>query len=1109
MTNSPSSLEAVEAAQADDFARERATDPQLSIILQAPAGSGKTTVLTQRLLRLLAVVEEPEEILAITFTRRAAAEMRARVLKALRGEIAEGPQAERLRQLAAAALERSQARGWRLAQDPGRLRIQTIDSFNFRLASQLPVTARAGSELTVSARPEELYRRAARETLFAAEEDAELSSDLELLFERLDNRWGLVEQLLADMLRQRAHWLPHVLDDEPDALCRRVAESLARIVEDRLAWAWRSLGADACAQASHLPGVGPLEPRARCLASWKTLARLALTNDGGWRKAITRRLGAEFGSGAGKEALQACIERLRALPAARETLLELVALPSPDPTPEDAAALAALSRVLRAAAAHLQALFALDGRVDHTYIAGAARAALAEGGLPTDLALSTGLSLRHILVDEFQDTSVSQLELLEALTVGWEPGDGRTLFVVGDPMQSIYQFREAEVGCFLRARELGIGGVRLTPLRLLRNFRSVPALIDWTNETFERLFPQADDLRASAVAFTPSLAGRVTEPAGDGHPVGLRLLCTEDRGDETEAIVARVADLKGRDPQASIAILVAARSHAQAIVAALGDSGIDVIGVDLVPLAEVPVVRDLVALTRALCHVGERTAWLAVLRAPWCGVSLATLTRLSARADPRLICEALREPGRLEECPAEERARLERVTRVLEEGLSQREQLPLAEWLEGVWIALGAPDAYPMEELRHARAFFDALSERTASGEWSGIGTLSSVLANLYAQPRARTAAPVQVMTIHGAKGLEFDHVLVPCLDRERNRGREPLLRWLDLPRTADERSDLIMAPAPVIGDEAPGEVTAFLKRLTALRAVNEQVRLLYVAATRARRSLHLYAAPPPRPDGLVVPRQRTLLASFWPALAGAFQDAPQEASVAAPSDNQLELFAGSQPRAPLRRLTPDWTPPQLPPAAQLTRLPLVQRPLEKLEFSWAGETRRHIGTVVHAALQAFAAAAELPARESLESRAALYREQLRRHGVPEGDLERAAADVAEALTRTVEDERGRWILSREHGQAGSELALTGMADGRLANVVIDRSFVDADGTRWVIDFKTSPHEGGRLEDFIRRELERYRGQLEKYAALARGLGPEPVRCALYFPLLGVFRELQ
>src|SRR5215469_8834835 len=922
MMSNASSPEVGAAAQTDDVARERAIDPNLSVILQAPAGSGKTTVLTQRLLRLLAVVDEPEEILAITFTRRAAAEMRARVLRALRGEIPDDAQGERLRELAAAALQRSQARGWRLAQDPGRLRIQTIDSFNFRLASQLPVTARAGSELSVSSRPQELYVLAARETLLAAEEDADLSADLELMFERLDNRWAHVEDLLAHMLHQRAHWLPHVLGHDPDALCRRVAGSLARIVEDRLRVARQSLGVAACVEASCLPGMGPLEPRADCLASWKMLVRLTLTaSDRDWRKAIDRRLGAGFENGAGKEALRACIERLSALPSGRETLLEVAQLPSPDLGTEDAAALAALSRVLRAAAAQLQALFALEGRVDHTYIAGAARAALAEAGLPTDLALRTGLSLRHILVDEFQDTSVAQLELLEALTAGWEPGDGRTLFVVGDPMQSIYQFREAEVGCFLRARDRGIGTVRLTPLRLLRNFRSAPALIAWTNETFGRLFPQADDLRASAVAFTASLAGTSGEAASDSHPVELRLLSGDDRVAETDAIVARVTDLKASAPQNSIAILVAARSHAQAIIAGLGDAGVDTIGVELVPLAEVPVVRDLVALTRALCHLGDRTAWLAVLRAPWCGVSLATLTRLSARGDSRLVCESLRETDRLEECPADERARLERVARVLEDGLSRRDQASLADWLEDVWMALGAPDAYPAEELRHARAFFDAVSERTASGEWSGIGTLDSLLANLYAQAQARTAAPVQVLTIHGAKGLEFDHVLVPCLDRQRNQGREPLLRWLDLPRAEDDRNDLIMAPAPVIGDEEAGEVNAFLKRLTALRAANEQVRLLYVAATRAKSTLHLYAAPAPRADGQVIPQWGTLLASLWPALAEPFQAPSADTASSGSSDIQLELFAGSQMRRVLRRLQADWAPPALSPAPHLTRL--------------------------------------------------------------------------------------------------------------------------------------------------------------------------------------------
>jgi len=107
------------------------------------------------------------------FHPEAAAEMRARVLKALRGEIDcdRALKAARMRKFADAALARASARGWDLAQDPGRLRIQTIDSFNFRLATQLTVTAKAGGSLLITERPHELYNRAARQTLAAADHD--------------------------------------------------------------------------------------------------------------------------------------------------------------------------------------------------------------------------------------------------------------------------------------------------------------------------------------------------------------------------------------------------------------------------------------------------------------------------------------------------------------------------------------------------------------------------------------------------------------------------------------------------------------------------------------------------------------------------------------------------------------------------------------------------------------------------------------------------------------------------------------------------------------------------------------------------------------------------
>jgi len=463
--------------------------------------------------------------------------------------------------------------------------------------------------------------------------------------------------------------------------------------------------------------------------------------------------------------------------------------------------------------------------------------------------------------------------------------------------------------------------------------------------------------------------------------------------------------------------------------------------------------------------------------------------------------------------------------------------MPLADWLELMWLRLGAADAYPARDLRHARAFFAALSERVAAGEWSGPQDLDSLLGDLYAQPQTTASNPVQLMTIHRAKGLEFDHVFVPCLDRQLNRGREPLLRWLDLPRTEGE-SDLIMAPVPSIGDDEGGEVSTYLKRLIARRATNEQTRLLYVAATRAKRTLHLSAAPKARADGTVAPWYGTLLSSLWPAVASMASLATEPAASGAPdfggagsgvSNEAQNKSADIHPagsvsgpsgaaapadqtpqlqQQPLRRLIPTWSLPKLTsPAQELPHLPIAHQSLAPPEFSWVGETARHIGTVVHAALEQYSIQQQLPARAAIEQQRDFYEYQLRRHGVPEGDLERAAALVVEALTRTVSNDRGRWIFAPEHSESRSEWALTGIAAGRLTNVVIDRSFIDASGTRWVIDFKTSRHEGGGLEAFLDQELARYRSQLETYVALARGMGTAPVRAGLYFPLLDVFKE--
>jgi ATP-dependent helicase/nuclease subunit A len=1081
-------------ARLDAAARAAAIDPSGSVLLEAPAGSGKTSVLTRRFLKLLTTVADPGEILAITFTRKAAAEMQGRVIRALRGEFhANDTEATELAALAAAALAHGAARGWRLDTQPQSLRIQTIDAFNYWLASQLPVASHAGGVLTVTESAGELYARAARRTLVAAEIEPDLAPDARLLFERTDNHWMYLERLIAQMLHERGHWLPFVTRQEPQALCHRVNETLAHLTVAQLATLCALLPPGVRQRAQRLPGCAPLGCQPGDLPRWKQLAHLLLTKDD-WRKQlIAHRLGPAFSDAGLRHELRDLIDELRGRAGAREALLAVRKAPAAELGEDDVAAIGALARLLSRAAAELHAEFAQAQRVDYTYVTGAARQALTEGGEPTDLALRAGLALRHILVDEFQDTSLAQLQLLQALTVGWEEGDGRTLFVVGDAMQSIYRFREAEVGLFLQARSAGIGQLKLRPLRLLRNFRAVPQLVEFTNEVFAQVFPPTDEPRSGAVSYRPSLASNGSAPAFV-PPVSLKIFPQHPLG-EARAVADRAAQLRERDPQGSVAVLVVAHAHAMPIVEAMSARGVPCSAVDLVPLRERLIVRDLVQLTRALFDLSDRPAWLAVLRAPWCGARLRTLTALSGVNDRELVFEALGNAERLARCAPEDVSRLERVRAILAAALAERGEAQIADWLERTWLRLGASDAYEAHELEDAHSFFTVLAARSATLEWRSSADFATLLEHLCSTPRSGDN-PVQIMTIHRAKGLEFDHVIVPSLERATRGAERRLLRWIDLPGEAGE-SDLLISPSPPIGAAEESDLNVYIKDLIRERDLQERRRLMYVAATRARRTLWLSAAPARAADGSIRTDRRSMLALLWPALAQRFETVESATREAA-----------AVTVAPLERLKADWQAPAVPAAVRVTHLPAAYLATEPIEFSWVRETQRHIGTVVHAWLLQLARAAQVPAAAELEQQRATVLAQLERLGVPQPEQMRAAEVILRALRQMVSDERGRWILSSAHRAACSEWELSGVSAGQLRNVRIDRSFIDASGTRWVIDYKISSHEGADLQGFLAREVERYRPQLVAYVELARAVGDEPVRAALYFPLLGAFREV-
>src|SRR6185312_3131063 len=296
------------------------------------------------------------------------------------------------------------------------------------------------------------------------------------------------------------------------------------------------------------------------------------------------------------------LDLLRALSADErlcEDLATLRSMPDPSYSDDQWRVLEALLELLPAAVAELQLVFQSQGQADYVEVSLRALRALGPTEEPTDLALAFDYRLQHVLVDEFQDTSFSQLDLLERLTAGWTDGDGRTLFCVGDPMQSIYRFRQAEVGLFIDLQQHGLRNLRLEPLRLEANFRSIPAIVEWINQSFPAVLAARNDAEQGAVQYSPSTA---TVAESDGGGVQIHRFVNADEDIEAARVVSIVRETLEKSADGRIAILVAARTHVDAIARELATAGVDFQAIEIEQLRDRPVVQDLMALTRALVH---------------------------------------------------------------------------------------------------------------------------------------------------------------------------------------------------------------------------------------------------------------------------------------------------------------------------------------------------------------------------------------------------------------------------------------------------------------------------------------------------------------------------
>ncbi len=736
---------------APDFKeRAQALDPGESFIVEAPAGSGKTTLLVQRVLTLLARVERPESVVAITFTRKAAAEMRERVVEALRDAdtdvAANDEHSLRMRDLARAALAQDARNGWNLRNDSSRLQIQTIDSLCSMLTRQMPVISHLGGTPEVVEHADELYRQAARRTLRGlAEGDAMEQQVFRAVSIHFDNDLTGLEQQIASMLAKREQW---------------------RAFRNTL----------------HPPDV--------------------------------------------------------------QVFCDLLAH----------------------AERQLRVVFQQASQVDFTAITRAAIDALGTPEAPSDLLYWLDYRIEHLLVDEFQDTSYAQYELLKALTEQWSAGDNRTLFLVGDPMQSIYRFREAEVSLFLQCwRSKRLGDVQLTPLRLLANFRSTPEIVDWAQASFGAIMLE-DDVRRGGVKLRPAAATR--EPSM--VPPSFAAFVDDRSGIAEATEVVRLVQMAAKP--GDVAILVRSRAHLNGILPALRNAGLSYEAIDIDNLQNQQHILDLLSLTRALLHAGDRTAWLACLRAPWCGLTLADLALL-AEKDERTILTLLEDSNKVWRLSADGRTRAARLGALMKTAVESVGRMPLRDLVERTWMAVGGPAVLTDQSEREDIAtFLQLLAEVESGGVVRDFSLLNARLEWLFAKP---TAGPecVKIMTVHTAKGLEFDTVILPQLGGKTRNTEDELLLWSE-EIDEDGQSQLLVASQPQRGTSE--EAYKAIKEEIKTKERHEMARIFYVAATRAKNRLHLLGNVKSKQQGKDVSKASddSFLGLIWPSVKEQFESA-------------------------------------------------------------------------------------------------------------------------------------------------------------------------------------------------------------------------------------------
>ena len=1112
----------------DLAARQAALDPLRSFIVQAPAGSGKTGLLVYRYLTLLARVEQPQAVLAITFTRKATAEMRERLLdllhKAKKGKPSHNAFEQQGIDLANAVLKQDERFGWRLLETPHQLSILTIDAFSARLSASMPWLSRLGDRPRPSDDASSHYAIAVDNVLRELlKPQSPIAPSLNLVLTELDYDYNKARRLFSAMLAKRDQWLRHLFANDLAAMRAEIEKAWSELFRKYIAEVEAklsnqelldliSLGQHAASnlldQGCHtsLIDLCDIDEKPSAIKHWCALSELCLTQAGQWRKRLTKNEGFEAGS-LEKEEMLALLQSFNSESDLLEALRLIRLLPEPVYKDSDWQQLLALEVVLKTLAAELQLRFRATGECDHSEVTQRANFALNELGA-SDLSLRLDADIRHILVDEFQDTSYGQIDLLKKLTQSWH--EDRTLFLVGDPMQSIYRFREAEVSLFLQVannkKTKVLPQIEIDYLSLNQNFRSSADLVDWFNSSFSVGFPKRNDVLNGAISYIEAKSSKASESAA------VQTLLSETREAEAQLICQQITEAIASLPneRAKVAVLVRSRSQLETLLPSIREAGIDYMGIDIELLKDMPAIKDVVSLAKAICRADDRIAWLSLLRSPWLGLDLHQLQSLSSNFPKRDSQNVTYDTALLDvlESQASElfgdkpnkKKQIHRFVSIIRQAQSEYQQIGLAQVCRWAWQQLGGRESLMNASLKDLETVFGLIEGLEKGNDLPSLDALDQGLEGLFAQANSNAhKAKLVISTMHKAKGLQYHTVILPGLANKPRADSKDLMMWAE---SQNQQGQPQLYLAPLLAEHDAGKHFEFLRALESKRSQFETARLLYVASTRAEQRLILSASlerdkkneeRPKKPD------KRSLLACIWPAVQDDFKYIDNfQIQSAEIQDLDQTLYRLPSTHVPQFASAIDWQPQTQLGASEAQNL-------EQLEFDWATQTAAAVGLVLHELFE-FHTNSILNLSLSAELKAR-WRDQLRTLLVPSDRLEQAVRRIAQAIENVQQDEQAHFIF-KDYPDAKNEMSLSVFENGQVKPYRLDRTFTDEQGTRWIIDYKSTASRDPDPVAFAQQQVqERHKSQLEHYGNLFNQLNKstgvtQPIRLAVYFPLL-------